>query len=382
MYICPFCPFNKYLWNRKKEEVYIKALKKEIELYSRYSLVKDRKISAVYFGGGTPTVLSIDGLGEVLDLIKEKFSLFKGVEITVETHPLTTNENKLLRMLEKGINRVSMGVQSFTERLLKILRCPHTKEDGIKAIKIMKEAGLKNIGIDLLYRIPTQKLDEWKRDIETAVRYEVDHISCYSLGVFPGTAFYETIKKGEIPKQPNENIGVKMYKFAKRFLEEHCYKAYTISNFAKSGKECLYNRIVLEPPQGEYIGLGAGAVEYINGYLTMKEKSLERYVEKVEDGLIPYMRGGRLSKREKMAQYLAVGIGCLKISKEGFRKEFGVEIEDVYGETIRKLEKWGLVKEEMDLILLTDKGIEYLTDISKLFLTGVGREIHQGEVIL
>jgi oxygen-independent coproporphyrinogen-3 oxidase len=173
-----------------------------------------------------------------------------------------------------------------------------------------------------------------------------------------------------------------MYKIAREYLEMHGYKPYTIANFSKNNKECLYNKIVLQAPQGEYLGLGAGAIEYINDYLTMKEKSLEEYIRKVEKGLIPYMKGSFLSKREKMAKYMAVGIGCLKVSKEKFRKEFGVEIKDVYGEIIQKLKKWNLIEEDADMILLTDKGIEYLTGISKLFFTNVGKGVCQGEVVV
>lgn len=380
--ICPFCPFNKYLWSEEKEKAYVKALKKEMDLYSKFPLVRETEVTSVYFGGGTPTVLTTDRLTGLLNYVEEKFLLVQNAEITVEAHPLTINKNNLSRIMEKGANRISIGIQSFAKRLLRILKCYHEVEEGIKSIKTAKDVGFKNIGIDLLYRVPMQEMNEWKKDLETAVRYEIDHISCYNLGVFPGTSFYEGIEKGEIPKQPEQNVGVKMHRFARRYLEKCGYNKYTISNFAKDDKKCLFNRIALEAPQGEYVGLGAGAIEYINEFLLLKETSLERYISKVKSNSIPYMKGSYVSRKERMARYMVIGMGCLKVSKEEFRERFGVGIKDIYGEIIEKLKKWSLIEESASMISLTEKGMGYVASISKLFFIDVGKGIYQGERVI
>lgn len=380
IHICPFCPFVKFLWDENKERAYIRALKKEIDLYSRLPILNEKKIIALYFGGGTPTTLTTASFIELIHHIEEKFPLAQNAEVAVEAHPLTVSSEKLLRLLEAGVNRLSIGIQSFNNRLLKILNCPHEAKNGIKSLIIAKDTGFRNIGIDLLYGIPTQKLNEWQSDIKIPVEYKIDHVSIYNLGIFPGTSFYEAMKIGEIPNKPSYTLIEKMYFGAKEHLENHGYKPYTVANFAKRGKECVYNKIVLEAPQKEYIGLGVGAIEYINGYLTVKQTSLEEYIKIVENNSIPYMNGGYVSREEQMAQYMAVGIGCLKISKKGFREKFDIDIDLVYGGIIQKLKKHDLIDEDENTIFLTKKGIRYLTSISKIFFVG-GKGIHQGEVV-
>lgn len=378
MDICPFCPFVKYLWREKKEEAYVEALEKEMALYSRLSLVKENDITTVYFGGGTPTALTTDRLVELLDHVAEKFSVAPNAEIAIETHPLTTLEDKLSRIRERGVNRITIGIQSLTEDLLRILGCSHNVKEAIRAIETVKEIGFESIGIDLFYRIPTQKMGDWKKALEIAVEYGLDHISCYNLGVYPGTLFHKSLEKGKIPGQPDQDVGVDMYRFAKTYLEECGYKEYTVANFAKDGKRCLYIRLTLEAPQGEYLGLGASSFEYANDFHSYKVSSLERYIEELESDVIPYSKGTLVSKKEKMARYMVLGTGCLGVSKGEFKKRFGIEIKEVYGDIINDLEKWDLVGEDESAIRLTETGIDYAVSIARLFFTDAGGGLPQG----
>ncbi len=378
MSICPFCPFVKYLWTEEKEEAYVEALKKEMALYAKLPLAKENKITTVYFGGGTPTALTTERLVELLDYVTEKFSVAPDAEIAMETHPLTTREGKLSRIKESGVNRITIGVQSFSKDLLGILGCSHDAEEAVRAIETIKKVGFESIGVDLLYRIPAQTMDQWQKGLEIAVEYELDHISCYNLGVYPGTPFFENIKKGKIPRQPGQDIAVDMHRLARAYLEERGYKEYTISNFANDGKRCLYLRLTLEAPQGEYLGLGLSSFEYANDFYSRKVSSLNRYIEELESDIIPYFKGTHVSKKEKMAQYMVLGIGCLRVSKEEFKKRFGIEIGEAYDGAIHDLKKWDLVGEDASAIWLTETGKDYAANISRLFFTDASEGILQG----
>jgi len=377
MFMCPFCHFNRYLWSQEQERIYVDALKKEIRLYSFLPLLNKSKITAIYFGGGTPTALTTNTLVDILRYIREKFSISKNAEITVEAHPLTIDRDKLSGLLENGVNRISIGIQSLTEKFLKILGTPHDVQRGVRAIELAKDSGFQNISIDLIYSIPTEGIDDWERDLELALKYETAHIACYPLAVVPRTTLYKNIKKGKLPNKPDEATEIEMFKHARNTLEMHGYEQYTIFNFAKKNKKCLYIRIAQEAPQGEYLGLGAGAFEYVNDFFSCKEPSLEHYVKILKKDIIPYLAGVYMSTEEKMARYMILGIKCLKVSKEEFKKKFGVEIREVYGNVIEELKKWDLVTENTSTISLTEKGMVYISNIAKMFYTNENRGLSQ-----
>ncbi|MGA1840894.1 MAG: radical SAM family heme chaperone HemW [bacterium] len=379
--LCTFCPFTKYIWEKDKETDYIKALKREIDLYTNLPLVKGNDISTIYFGGGTPTSLSTNSLVELLDYIKEKFKIIQQPEITVETHPLTVSEDKLAKIKDKGVNRITMGVQSFSDNLLKILGCKHNKKQSVSAIKTLKDIGFDSFGLDIFYRIPTQTMYDWEESLDIVTEFEPDHISCYNLGVFPGTLLHKKIINGEISKQPDLTVMVEMYKRARIYLEKHGYQEYTISNYMKGGKSSHYLKLTLEAPQGQYLGLGLSSFEYANDFYSHKVSSLNEYIDMIEKNIIPYSKGVYISKELKMARYMVLGIGCLRVSKTEFKKKFNLDINEVHGGVINDLKKWNLIGEDHSWIWLTEIGKEYAASISKMFYSNSSKGILQGEKV-
>lgn len=377
-HICPFCPFIKVVWKEDKEKTYLDALRKEIALYAELPFVRENAITAIHFGGGTPTALTAGGLLRLVDDIRESFRLAPEVEFGLETHALTTDEGTLRQLMDRGVNRVTVGVQSFTARLLDILGCQHTAADAVRTVRMLRDLGIRSVGIDLFYRVPGQGLDDWKRDLEVAVACEADHLSCYNLGIYPGTALYESLRTGKVPPQPGPEAEVDMHRVAQAYLAECGYQEYTIANFARPGKRCLYLRQTLEAPQAEYLGLGVSAFEYANDYYSRKVSSIERYAEMLDQGTIPYLSGTQVVGRERMARYMVLGLGCLQIDKLDFSRRFGVELHDVYGEIVDDLEAQDLVAENATHLWLTEAGKDYAASISRLFFTDPGKGVVQG----
>lgn len=374
-FTCPFCHFNRSLWTPYSQEIYLSAVKREMDLYS--SFPNTGEIEAVYLGGGSPTALSDEALLAILSYLKEKFQLAGSAEITVEVHPLTARPSTLLRLRELGVNRVSMGIQTLCERMLRVLGCPHTVDDATRGIKAVKKSGIENVSIDLIYATPTETIEDWKQDLKLLLGCEPSHVACYPLAVVPGTALDESIQRGSIPPKSADSLEIEMFKHARTWLGLNDFQQYTIFNFAKRGKESAYIRIAQEAPQREYLGLGPGAFEYVNEFVSCKVPSLEQYAEALKHGNIPYLMGVHLSKLDKMSRYMVLGVKCLRVNKVEFRKIFGMDIVDVYGDAIEELKRWNLIVEDPSSIALTQDGMIYINNIAKMFYTEQNRALRQ-----
>ena len=367
--ICTYCPFFKQVYNEKLAKKYVDHLLKEIKLYSNLPYIQDSMITAGYFGGGTPTSLKMEDLLRLIDFINDNFNIHPKAEISCEANIETVDEKYISTLLDIGINRLSFGVQSFNDKFLKILGRNHTAEEVFSMIKIAREVGCSNINIDLIYRLPGQTLSEWEDDLEKAIELEPDHISCYSLGLGPGTKLFEKELKGEIPQRPSIEIDMKMYLLAREKLLEAGYVQYTVVDFAKPGKECVHHKINWEAPQGEYIGMGAGAFSFINGWIFCNIHHLEDYITAISKGIYPVLLGKKLTAEEKMSRFMVLGVKCLRVSKEKFKETFGINVEDVYGEVLDRLEKYELITVDESWISLTVKGMLYVDNVSKSFYT-------------
>jgi len=363
-YLCPFCFFNKYLFETKKVATYLEALKKEITWYSEKPFLQNQQGISVYFGGGTPAILSSRQLLDVLQHIKEYFSIAENAEITVEASPLSINEASARRIRDGGINRISIGVQSFNDEHLQGLHLHHNAEYCIDLVKSIQDLGL-NVGIDLMYRLPDQTLFDWQRDLSVAVDLGVDTVSCYSLELPPHV-------KGEVFGQfvfPNLQEDVKMYYLTTDYLKEHGYHQYTIADFALPGKASLYVGQCWKAPQHEYIAFGAGAHSFVGGYVFYNIASLKYYLECINNSQVPILFGKKLTREEILSRYFVLGLKTLAVDTEIFEQLYNVKAEKAYGETIADLKQKGLIESEKTLLKLTRKGLVYVDNVSKAFYT-------------
>lgn len=265
---CNYCDFNSYAGCLFKAPAYVNALLKEGEKY------KGEKVDTVYIGGGTPTILNLYDISRLITGIKDIFSFDENTEFTVEMNPATAKEEYLKALFSLGVNRISMGGQSFDDKLLKILGRTHLTKDISESVSLCKKAGFSNISMDLMFSLPSQTMNSWKDSLEKAVASGITHISCYGLKIEEGTPFYEN---GVTPLC--EELDREMYHYAVEFLENSGFKQYEISNFALKGKKSKHNLKYWHCQ--EYFGLGAGAHGYVGNVRSYNCFPIEKYIEKI-----------------------------------------------------------------------------------------------------
>ena len=358
---CNYCDFISYCDKNELVEQYIKALKQEIKNNS--SKIKDSEISTIYIGGGTPSYINSQYIKEILETIKQNYNISKNVEITIEVNPGTVTKEKLTNYYENGINRISIGLQSCNNNLLKMIGRIHTYEEFLDTYNLAREVGFKNINVDLMIGLPNQTLEDVKTSLEKIISLNPEHISVYSLIVEEGTLIEKKIEKGEL-KLPNEKIERKEYWLVKDTLENFGYKHYEISNFAKKEYESKHNLNCWE--QKEYFGFGASAHSYINGTRYSNTESIEEYInqemrnvqcEVGTDGL--YIVHEIQNEEEQKKEYMLLGlrkIDGIKISK--FKNKFGSNPIMEFRNELNKLSQEKLIEIDLDNIKLTKKGID------------------------
>lgn len=367
--ICSYCPYDKVLWTQEKVNAFLPALKKEMEMYSRIPYVQEMRFDAVYFGGGTPTALKTEELADIIKFIWDHFDISPKVEFTVEANPETLDEEKLSTLYSLGVNRISIGIQSFNPRLLKIMGRYHTVEQGYEAINLAKKVGFPIKTIDLMCGFPSETLEEWKEDIEKAIELDLEHYSFFEVVISPGTTLYNQVLSRRLPPPLSMETRIKMHELAREMFTKAGYNHYTHSDFAKPGYECIAHSIDWEAPQGEYVGVGAGAFGVLRGWHYFNIHTIKKYVETVNSGRLPIQGGARITAKEKMARFMVLGVKFLKVDKRAFKEEFGIDIETVFGEKLRKAQEWGLIEMDDNYIRVTPKGEIYVDNLSKLFYT-------------
>lgn len=361
---CLYCDFPSYGNMEGRYEEYVSTLEKEMN--ERGNNCKDWKVSSIFFGGGTPTVLSIEMLERLMIKIKKRFTVLEDAEITIEANPGTIDKEKAEALIKMGFNRLSMGVQAWQNRLLTTLGRIHTIEEFQDNFYIAREAGFQNINVDLMFALPTQTFSDWKETLEKIIEMNPEHISAYSLIIEEGTPFYDAFEKGEL-LEVGEELDRKMYHFAVSFLEEHGYQQYEISNFSKVGKESRHNQTYwLTQP---YLGLGLGAHSYFNDKRFHNTYDMDKYF--LANGEISLLveNDEIVTKKDAMEEFMFLGLRMTDgISYDEFYQRFGEELMQVYGKTILTFIDNGLLEKKDGKIALTLKGIDLSNQVFAEFL--------------
>jgi len=346
---CHYCDFVSYPDKLSEGERYVDALTHEMEAY------RGTAIDTVYLGGGTPTALAPELLGKVLSRVASSFSLAKDCEITVEANPGTCDEETFKQLASCGVNRVSLGVQSFVDTELKSLGRIHTKDDAVRAVEAVRGAGIMNLSLDLMFSIPGQTRESLQESLFRAVALEPEHLSCYSLILCEGTPMHEAYNRGEITL-PDEDEDRDRYALLVDYLRNHGYDRYEISNFAKGGKISRHNtKYWLRTP---YIGLGAAAHSFYENCRFENPATLSAYYEQVEKGIKPV--GETVTEADAMGEFMFLGLRQTEagVRRADFQSCFGTSLNSVFGETVQKLCSFGLLEDDGDRIRLTDRGID------------------------
>lgn len=330
---CPYCDFNSYpLKEDNQISSYISALFKEISIYSQK--YKKSRIKTIYLGGGTPTILPGVQIGNILDFCKDKFNIEQNAEITIEANPGTLDGEKIKFLIGSGINRLSLGAQSFSDRLLKKLGRIHNTQDIIDTFHLAREAGFNNINLDIMFALPGQTTEDFKATLKKAVSLYPDHLSLYNLTINEGTEYYEEHQRNNL-KLPTEDDEFVMYHWAISFLKKNHFEHYEIANFAQPHKRSLHNLIYWQ--NQPYLGIGAGAYSFIRGYRYSNFKDPVKYIKEISNDKLPVDHGEKLSLRKRMIETLILGLRTKDgVSFKEFLKRFKVDMNSIFHKQINK----------------------------------------------
>ena len=309
---CIYCDFFSVLYDESVAKTYIDALCQELYLKKDFSTT----LKSIYIGGGTPSLLPNDCFRQLFNCLRNNFNFSSSAEITVEANPGTINESKINTMLSLGVNRLSIGIQSFNNDELKTLGRIHSSEDASRSIEIIKKEGINNFSVDLMYGIPGQTMDSWHNSISTTVGLSPTHISAYELTPEENTPLYKLIKSHKI-NMPDEELILEMYNHAIDYFASCGYEHYEISNFALPGFKCMHNLNYWD--RGEYIGVGTGAHSFINGRRSNNTKDITRYVEDLNNGIIPEIESAKPTSAEALKEFIFLGL----------RKTEGININEL-----------------------------------------------------
>lgn len=356
---CLYCDFLSGPSDDQTKKEYVAAVKLEIKRLSYYK--EDYEVVSIFFGGGTPSSIDAEDLVSILDELCISFGIEnrREIEITIETNPGTLTKEKLAAYYKAGINRISMGLQSTHNEELRLLGRIHTYEEFLENYHAAREAGFTNINVDLMSALPNQTVEGYEETLNRIIALQPAHISAYSLIIEEGTPFYKKYGEDQPLEStlPTEEEDRSMYHLTKTLLLKNGYHRYEISNYALDGKECIHNSLYWNGTA--YLGFGVGASSYIEGTRYHNIDETRAYIEAVEKNNNLRRDAEKLSKNEKMEEFMFLGLRLTKgVSKAEFSNRFGVSMEEVYKEVLEKHEKEGLLEVEGDHVRLTEAGLD------------------------
>ena len=374
---CYYCDFISFDCMENKIDDYINSLIKEIDKKDIIEKSDDnvilknftgKKVTSIYIGGGTPSFIDSKYILKILDAIKNKYELKENAEITIEVNPGTVTEEKLIDYKNAGINRLSIGLQSADDRILKLIGRIHTYEQFLNTYNLAKKVGFKNINVDLMLAIPTQTEKELVDSIIKVVNLNPNHISLYSLILEENTKLEELVKNKEL-ELIDDDTERKMYWKTKNLLKKNGYNHYEISNFSKKGFESKHNMNCWN--QEQYIGYGLAAHSYFSNTRFSNTDDLNEYILNINnDNINEIIEIEEVQDREKKAkEYMMLGFRKIKgISISDFERKFRVHPLFYFRFELEKLEKEGLIEIDLDNILLTEKGLDLANQVFEEFV--------------
>jgi oxygen-independent coproporphyrinogen-3 oxidase len=337
---------------KEVQNAYFRALAEEIR--QKAKIYNNRYyVDSIFIGGGTPSLVDEHLIVDMMETVKESFSIDEKAEISMESNPKTLTKNKLKAYLDAGVNRLSIGAQSFDDELLAYMGRVHTKEDFLKNYELARECGFRNINIDLMFAIPGQTLGIWTDTIESVLELRPEHISFYSLQLEEGTTFYAMFREGSL-KQTEDELDREMYHCAVRMLKDRGYLHYEISNAAREGYQCRHNLKYWS--MADYLGLGLGAHSYMRGMRSSNITDLQEY-NRAEGSFAVWRHEN--TKEENISEYLFTGMRKIEgIELSDFRARFGVNLESIYGDVLEKYQREGLIEIADGRLRFTETGID------------------------
>ena len=365
---CGYCDFLSFRADDMEKKAYVTQLMEEIRVQGQN--YTDYNVCSVFIGGGTPTALSGIWILEIMNTIRESFTVETDAEITIECNPGSLITSKIMHIKKAGINRISLGLQSSIEDELIELGRIHTYKDFLNSFQLAREYGFTNINVDLMSGLPLQTVDSYKTTLKRVCALKPEHISAYSLIIEPDTHFYDkfSTEEGRL-LLPSEKMDRDMYALTKSILKEHGYERYEISNYAKPGRECRHN---LGYWTGvPYLGLGVGASGYVMNRRFHVEADYRKYmsINMRQDITALYSDLEELDIKANMEEFMFLGLRLIKgVSRHEFNEKFGVDMFEVFDRPIRRNTILKLLEYEAPYLRLTEKGLDLSNMVMSDFL--------------
>lgn len=361
---CGYCDFNSYEGLEHVVPHYTPALRRELELWS--PAARSYRVDTVFFGGGTPSLTTLDDMREIAATIRDQYELAGDVEWTLEANPSELTREHLTGLRALGVNRLSIGVQSLHDDELALLDRQHSAARAIEAVAATREAGFDNLNLDLIFGLIEQPLERWQQTLERALALRPEHLSCYALTLEPGTALHYRVAKGELP-EPDPDVVADQYEWTRARLREAGYEQYEISNWALPGRACRHNLVywAAEP----YLGVGAGAHSFFAGQRFANVDAPTRYVELVNashaereatgSGALQQIAGSETPDEEALrSDAMILGLRLLEgVSVGAFTERFGRAPQEAFGATIERHLATGLLERAGDRLRLSERGL-------------------------
>ena len=348
---CIYCDFYSIITS-DNIQFFLKTLKKEISHYAeKYS--EGRELISIFFGGGTPSLMEPEYISQIIETVKVNYTVKKDAEITLEANPGTVSLEKMKMFLEIGVNRISIGIQSFNNKDLKFLTRIHNSETAIKTVHEAAEAGFENISLDLIFNLPGQTKKKWKKNLEQAIQLPIKHISAYSLILERGTILNKMVLDGKV-KIEDADYDAELYQSTIKFLTSNGFYQYEVSNFARPGFECVHNNAYWH--YTDYFGFGTSAHSFIDGKRWWNFSSLKMYNDKVEKSGIAVAGSEIISAEQALNEYVMLELRSSGLNLKNFENRFGSETEEWLK---KKYPYFGLLKNQNFVTI--DEGIIKLT---------------------
>ena len=357
--ICYYCDFSKVFIKNQPVDSYLEHLLEEFRSYDI------QKLRTLYIGGGTPTALSAPQLEVLLDGLTKNLDLSVLEELTIEANPGDLDADKIAVLKKSAVNRVSLGVQTFDDKMLKKIGRSHLEKDIYENIDRLKLAGFDNISIDLIYALPSQTMAQVKDNVAKAISLDIPHMSLYSLILENHTVFMNRMRRGKLPL-PKEELEAEMFEYIIAELEQAGFEHYEISNFSKPGFESRHNLMYWD--NAEYYGIGAGASGYVDGVRYKNHGPIRHYLSAVEGGNARITEE-YLTQRERMEEEMFLGLRKKSgVSMARFEEKFGRSFEGLYGEIVKDLTQQDLMQIDGDRVRMTKRGLFLGDTVAERFI--------------
>lgn len=361
---CPYCDFYSIVNREDVQESYVTALLKEFEMQQHY--LSD-SLATIYFGGGTPSLLKPELMKRIIDKIRDNFAFSKDIEITIEVNPGTVTGSKLEMYKKMGINRISIGAQSFLDDELKVLGRIHKKGDTLNSYQLVREAGFDNVTLDLMVGLPGQNIEKLDKNIDTVIALNPEHISSYILTYYEETEFYRFLKEKKIAKLADDDE-IKLFNHLIKRLAEKGYERYELSNFSKKGRESRHNMNTWS--FGNYLGLGASAHSHFNEFRWNNIADVNAYIKQMSEQNVYNSYHQETSRlEEQISEYVMLGFRkTAGIDTVLFQAFFKIDFFDKFGKICEKYIKSGHLELKGKNIYLTPKGFDLYNFVVSDFL--------------